>query len=49
VPAMDRSGRIQLSGAPLAEVMGFVPRRLLVALSPPRDGLCHKVVSALLP
>lgn len=49
VPAMDRSGRTRLSGAPLAEAVGFVPRRLLIALSPPRDGVCHKVAAALLP
>jgi hypothetical protein len=48
-PAMDRSGRVRLSGAPLADLLGFVPRRVLVTLSPPHAGLCHKVVPALLP
>ncbi|MDQ1446519.1 MAG: hypothetical protein QOI20_2983 [Acidimicrobiaceae bacterium] len=48
-PAMDHTHRPVLSGAPLADLVGFVPRRLLVALSPPRDGLCHKVIPGLLP
>jgi hypothetical protein len=42
-------GRPRLAGAALAEVLGYVPRRVLVALSPPRDGLCHKVAVSLLP
>lgn len=49
VPAMDRSGRMAVSGAPLADLLGYMPRRLVVALGPPRDGICHKVVPALLP
>lgn len=49
LPMMNRSGRRTLSGASLADALGFVPRRLLVALSAPRSGLCHKVVPALLP
>jgi hypothetical protein len=47
--ALARTGAATLSGAPLADVLGFVPRRVLVALSPPRDGVCHKVAAALLP
>lgn len=38
-----------LRGAVLADQVGFVPRRLVVALSPPREGLCHKLAAALLP
>lgn len=49
LPVMNRTGRRVLSGAPLADVIGFVPRRLMVTLSPPRAGVCHKVVPALLP
>jgi len=49
VPAMDRTGRASLSGAALADLLGYMPRRVVVALSPPTDGMCHKVVPALLP
>lgn len=49
VPAMDRSGRPVVSGAALADLLGYMPRRVVVALSPPLDGVCHKVVAALLP
>lgn len=49
LPVLNRSGRRSLSGASLADVVGFVPRRLLVTLSPPRSGVCHKVIPALLP
>jgi hypothetical protein len=38
-----------LSGTALADSVGFLPRRVLVALSPPRAGLCHKLAPALLP
>ncbi|MBW3556999.1 MAG: hypothetical protein KY454_08705 [Actinobacteria bacterium] len=38
-----------LAGATLARALGWKPDRLLVALTPPRDGLCHKVVGGLLP
>ncbi|MBW3615526.1 MAG: hypothetical protein KY439_09500 [Actinobacteria bacterium] len=39
----------QLTGATLARALGWKPDRLLVALTPPRNGLCHKVVGGLLP
>lgn len=38
-----------LAGTALAERLGFVPRRVLVALTPPRQGLCHKFAATLLP
>jgi hypothetical protein len=42
--ALDRWGP-----AHLARVLGFPPRRLLVALTPPVNGYCYKVVAGLLP
>jgi hypothetical protein len=42
--ALDRGGPAHLSRA-----LGFHPRRLLVALSPPVNGYCYKVVAGLLP
>jgi len=42
--ALDRGGPALLSRA-----LGFHPRRLLVALSPPVNGYCYKVVAGLLP
>lgn len=39
----------RLAGRTLARALGGAPRRLLVALTPPVDGQCHKVVAALLP
>lgn len=38
-----------LAGTALADAVGFVPRRVVVALTPPRAGLCHKFAPALLP
>jgi hypothetical protein len=49
LPVPTFSRRPRLAGAALADTLGFLPRRLLVALSPPRAGLCHKVTTALLP
>jgi len=43
------AGRDRLTGKELAAALGFRPRYLLVALSPPRDGHCYKTVLALLP
>jgi len=42
--ALDRWGPAHLS-----RVLGFRPGRLLVALSPPVNGYCYKVVAGLLP
>lgn len=39
----------RLAGATLARALGWKPERLLVALRPPVDGRCEKVVSGLLP
>ncbi len=43
-PSADR-----LAGPTLARALGWRPHRLLVSLSPPREGQCQKVVAALLP
>lgn len=39
----------RLTGATLARALGWKPEHLLVALTPPRNGVCHKVVGGLLP
>lgn len=39
----------RLAGRTLSRALGWSPHRLLVALTPPHDGQCHKVVAALLP
>jgi hypothetical protein len=39
----------RLAGNTLSRALGWKPQRLLVALTPPRDGVCHKVVAGLLP
>lgn len=39
----------RLTGATLARALGWKPERLLLALTPPRDGVCQKVVGGLLP
>ena len=39
----------RLAGGTLARALGWKPDRLLVALSPPEEGRCHKVVAGLLP
>lgn len=38
-----------LRGPQLLDLLGFVPERLVVAMSRPIQGLCHKVVAGLLP
>ncbi len=43
------SGSLRLSGEVLARVLGYQPRYLLIALTHPQDGYCHKAVGALLP
>jgi hypothetical protein len=43
------TGRDRLTGKDLAGALGFRPRYLLVALTPPRAGRCYKTVTALLP
>ena len=50
--ALERIGHpsvSRLAGRTLARALGWRPHRLLVALTPPQDGQCHKVVAALLP
>lgn len=39
----------RLTGATLARALGWKPEHLLVALTPPREGVCHKVVGGLIP
>ena len=46
-PPGHRSHRY--SSRQLYAVLGYHPQRLLVALSPPRAGICYKLVAALLP
>lgn len=43
------TGRDRLTGKDLAAALGFRPRYLLVALTPPRAGHCYKTVATLLP
>ncbi len=43
------AGREKLTGKDLAAAIGFRPRYLLVALTPPRVGHCYKTIVALLP
>ena len=40
-PTADR-----LAGTTLSRALGWKPHRLLIALTAPRDGQCHKVVAA---
>jgi hypothetical protein len=47
--ALDAARRERLSGKSLASALGFDPQYLLVTVSPPRDGHCYKVCSAILP
>jgi hypothetical protein len=49
VACLWAQARDRLTGKELAGALGFRPRYLLVALSPPRDGHCYKTVVALLP
>jgi hypothetical protein len=39
----------RLAGGTLARALGWKPARLLVALTPPEEGRCHKVVAGMLP
>jgi hypothetical protein len=43
------TGKDRLTGKDLSAALGFRPRYLLVALTPPRAGHCYKTVVALLP
>jgi hypothetical protein len=43
------TGRDRLTGKDLASALGFRPRYLLVALTPPRAGHCYKTIVGLLP
>ncbi|MGO9344682.1 MAG: hypothetical protein ACLP6E_19520 [Acidimicrobiales bacterium] len=43
------AGRDKLTGKDLATAIGFRPRYLLVALTPPRSGHCYKTIVAMLP
>jgi hypothetical protein len=46
---LGSTGRARLGGAALANELGYVPARLVIALTAPHDGYCSKVVAALLP
>lgn len=43
------TGVPRLSGDTLAAVLGYRPRYLLIVLTGPREGYCHKSVGAILP
>lgn len=49
VAGMKRQRRSTCSGRDLVRLAGFRPGRLLVMLTPPVEGYCHKEVAALLP
>lgn len=49
IAAMHRQRRTNCAGRDLERVAGYRPRRLLVMLTPPVDGYCHKLVAGLLP
>ncbi|MGI8794750.1 MAG: hypothetical protein ACR2H3_16515 [Acidimicrobiales bacterium] len=46
---IDHPSATRLAGRTLARALGWAPHRLLVALTPPVDGMCAKVVAGLLP
>lgn len=39
----------RLAGGTLTRALGWAPSRVVVALTPPEDGRCHKVVAGLVP
>lgn len=43
------AGSLRLAGETLATVLGYPPRYMLVGLTRPQDGYCHKVAAAILP
>ena len=47
--AIQQQFEIRPTRGDLQRLLGFRPRRLLVMLTPPIDGYCHKTVAALLP
>jgi hypothetical protein len=47
--ALDDLGRARIGSSDLQRVLGFRPRRVLAALTPPFHGYCYKVAVALLP
>lgn len=49
IDRLDDVGWPRYSSRDLESVLGHRVRRLLVALSPPHEGFCYKVVAALLP
>lgn len=49
IAALAATGRSSSAGAILSNALGFKPRYLLVALTPPIDGRCYKTVAAALP
>ncbi len=49
IDGMQRQRRSSCAGRELRGLTGFKPSRLLVLLTPPVEGYCHKQVAALLP
>ena len=49
VSCLWAAGSDKLAGKDLAAAIGFRPRYLLVALTPPRSGHCYKTIVAILP
>jgi hypothetical protein len=47
--AFDDRGLMRPSRGEVVRLLGYRPRRLLVMLTAPIDGYCHKAVAALLP
>lgn len=47
--SLTHPSAVRLGGRTLGRALGWEPRRLLVALTPPYRGSCYKVVAALLP
>jgi hypothetical protein len=49
IAALQAHGLSRPSRADLLRILGYRARRLLVMLTPPHNGYCHKAVAALLP
>lgn len=47
--AIERHRLVRATRGEIARLLGYRPRRLLVMLTPPVEGYCHKTVAALLP
>lgn len=49
VAHVEASGTFPASRSDVERLLGYRPRRLLVMLTAPQDGYCHKAVGAILP